>query len=374
MQSDSVKKIAVIGASGFIGLRLVELLANRTGPEVIPLVRSASSLAVLARRPMSWKITSFFDEANLAAALESCDVCVHAAIGDAAQIVQMAQSAYQACASAGVRRLVWLSSASVHGQNCPPGTDESAPLKDDQPLTYNNAKVRAEWALKKLSKDRRVEVVRLRPGVVFGPRSRWIADAANDIRASRACWIRGGHGICNSIYVDNLAEAIRLAAVSPGAAGEAFLIGDKETVTWRDFLVAIAQHLGSGESAFAEVSALTFAPERTNWSDRITMTPAYRRVGDMVPDRFKRVTKAVLRALPNPPPGPSAWTYRYAKPAPRLSHEHTLLQQCAWKFPNAHAVKLLGYNAPVTFAEGMRRSLDWLDFVEGRHRGRVERT
>jgi nucleoside-diphosphate-sugar epimerase len=187
-------KIALIGANGFIGLRTTEILSTRSDLTLIPFVRSPSSLAVLARQPLEWRITSFTDVAPLAAALKGCDVCIHAAIGDASQIVRMAEVTYQACAAAGVRRLVWLSSASVHSQNCAPGTDESSPLHDQHPLSYNNAKVRAEWALAKLARDKRVEVVRLRPGVVFGPRSRWITDPAAELRrrsdAPRRCHSR----------------------------------------------------------------------------------------------------------------------------------------------------------------------------------------
>ncbi len=358
--------VALIGASGFIGLRATEMLTARADLTLVPLVRSPASLAVLARQPLAWRITSFVDETALAAALKGCDVCVHAAIGDAAQIVRMAEVAYRACAAAGVRRLVWLSSASVHGQNCPPGTDESSPLHDQHPLTYNNAKVRAERALQKLAADRRVELVLLRPGVVFGPRSRWIADAAAEIRADRAGWLNGGRGLCNSIYVDNLVAAIRLAAVTPGIGGETFLVGDAETVTWREFLLPIARHLGRDESAFTEIALKTYAPEVESKLTALTLTPAYGQITGLMPDRAKRVVKGVLRGWANPVRGAGAWTLRPAAPAPALTQENALLQQCAWKFPHARAARLLGYVPPVTFAEGMSRSLAWLDFAEGR--------
>jgi uncharacterized protein YbjT (DUF2867 family) len=119
-------RVALIGASGFIGLRVTELLSARTDLTLVPLVRSPASLAVLARQRLDWRITSFLDPVALGAALQDCTTCVHAAIGDAAQIVRMAEVTYRACAAAGVRRLIWLSSASVHGQDCAPGTDESA--------------------------------------------------------------------------------------------------------------------------------------------------------------------------------------------------------------------------------------------------------
>lgn len=359
-------RIGLIGASGFVGLRTTELLGARPDLELIPLVRQPSSLAVLARQRLEWRITSFLKADALAAALHGCTVCVHAAIGDAAQIVRMAEAAYRACAAAGVRRLVWLSSASVHGQDCPPGTDESSPLHDHHPLVYNNAKVRAERVLQRLARDGRVEVISLRPGVVYGPRSRWIADAAAEIRAGRAAWLNGGRGICNGIYIDNLVEAIRLAAAVPGPVAGAFLVGDAETVTWREFLLPIARHLGRDETAFADLPPPQIAPERESRLSALTLTPAYGRIRRLVPSRLLRVTKGLLGAWREPAKTAGAWTLRPPVRPPQLTAEMALLQQCTWKFPHARATRELGFAPPVAFAEGLRRSLAWLDFAEGR--------
>lgn len=359
-------RVALIGASGFIGLRTTEILGARPDFRVTPVVRSPSSLAVLARQSLDWKICAFTDPVALGTALRGADACVHAAIGDPAQIVRMAAAAYRACAAAGVRRLVWLSSASVHGQNCDWGSDESSPLHDHHPLRYPNAKVRAEWCLQRLARDGRVTVVLLRPGVVFGPRSRWITEAAAGIAAGRAALHYHGRGICNSIYVDNLVEAIRLAATVPGLASGPLLVGDAETVMWRDFLLPIAWHLGRDESVFANLPPRPFAPERERLWARLTFHPAYARLTRLMSGRTKRVVKALVQAW-RPPAAPAdPWSPRPAPAGPQLTPENSLLQQCSWKLPLARAQQELGYAPPVTFAAGLRHSLAWLDFAEGR--------
>ncbi len=355
--------LAIIGANGFVGLRTTEILSAAAGFSVRPVVRSASSLAVLARQPLDWRISSFAESAPLAEALRGAEVCVHAAIGDAAQIAQMAETTYIACATAGVRRLVWLSSASVHGQAPAPGTTEATPLSDRQGLLYNNAKVRAEWALERLARDGRVEVVRLRPGVVFGPRSRWIADAFADLRAGRSVWLEGGRGLCNSIYIDNLVEAIRLAAALPGISGEKFLVGDAETVTWRDFLLPIAAHAGFGADAFTEVPLPEFAPEKEDAMTALTQLPVYGKLGRLMPERPKRMLKGLLRGWRPPTGGVDAWTWRHPQTDRGLTHELAELQRCRWKFPHEHAARILQYTPLYTFAEGQRRSLAWADFA-----------
>lgn len=359
-------KIAIIGANGFIGTRLVELFHLGARHTVVPVVRRASGLALPARFALNWRLGDALDVASLSTALAGCDAVVHAALGDPRQIAAMPAVLCAAAAAAGVPRVIYLSSATVHGQAPAPGTDEGTPLHCRHSLLYNNAKVCAERAFFRGCARHRLAGFALRPGVVFGPRSRWIANAAADLRAGTGAWLNDGRGICNSIYVDNLVEAVHLAALAPGRAGEALLVGDAETVTWRDFLGPIARHLGFDESAFTNLHVPAFPAERESLVASLTLSPLYARLGPRIPDRTKRLVKAVLRAWPSPPPAPDAWTLPHPAPLPCLTHELALLQQCTWKFPHTRAAARLGYRPTVTFSEGLRRSLAWLDFAEGR--------
>jgi len=358
-------KIAVIGANGFIGTRVVEMFHLGGRHAVVPVVRRASGLALPARFALDWRIGDALDVGSLANALAGCDAAVHTALGDPRQIEAMPSILCAAAAAARVPRVVYLSSATVHGQAPAAGTTEESPLHCHHALLYNNAKVRAERAFFRGCTRHRLAGFALRPGVVFGPRSRWIADAAADLRAGRGAWLLHGRGICNSIYVDNLVEAVHLALIAPDPGG-AFLVGDAETVTWREFLGSIARHAGLDESAFADMPVPSFAPERTSRLATLTLSPLYGRIGSGVPARAKRIVKGLLRAWPEPASAPDAWTLHASAPRPRLTHEMALLQQCAWKFPYDRAATRLGYRPTVAFADGLQRSLAWLDFAEGR--------
>ena len=353
-------KIAIVGASGFIGLRAVEWFTLGGRAEVRAVVRGFSSLAVLARQEIDWRVADPLDATALAEAIAGCDAVLHAAIGDPEQIERMAVAAVAACRAAGGTRLVWLSSASVHGQAPAIGTDEGAALRDDQPFPYANAKVRAE---RTLAAARDVPIVRLRPGVVHGPRSRWIADAAQQVRRGVAWWMDGGRGVCNSIYVDNLLEAARLACTAPDAVGEAFLIADAEAVAWRDLLLPIAAACGGGEHSFREIRPEDLPHHETppSWQ-RLAATGLGRRLTLHVPARAKRVVKSLAAAWPEPIPPRSAWSLPDA-PAPRVTAEVGELMQGRWKLPHAKAASVLGYRPPVPFAEGLRRGLAWLEWT-----------
>ncbi len=354
-------KIAIVGASGFIGLRAVEWFTLGGRAEVRAVVRGFSSLAVLARQELDWRVADPLDAGALAEAVQGCDVVLHAAIGDPDQIERMAESAVVACRAARVGRLVWLSSASVHGQAPASGTDETAELRDDHPFPYANAKVRAE---RTLVAARDLPIVRLRPGVVHGPRSRWIADVAREVRRGVAWLVEGGRGVCNSIYVDNLLEAVRLACSAPGAPGEAFLISDAEKVAWRDFLLPIAEAGGGGEHSFREVAARELpghgAPPPP--LQKLVSTELGRSLALRVPDRAKRLVKSLAASWPDPVTPRGAWSLP-DPPAVQVTAEVGELMMARWKLPNTKAASLLGYQAPVPFAEGLRRGLAWLEWT-----------
>ncbi len=354
-----MRTVGIVGANGFVGTRLVEMFHLGGGAEARPVVRSFKSLARLSRFELDCRIADARDEAALAKALEGCDAVVNTAVGDEKMIEGVIEPVWKACLAAGVRRLVHLSSGSVHGQAPEPGTTEASPLSSQQWNWYNNAKVRAEQRLVELGRGSKLECAILRPTVVFGPRSRWIWDAATAVAEGTACVANGGGGICNSIYVDNLAHAISLAIDAPGAAGEAFLIGDEETVTWSDFYRPIAQWLG-----VAELPSVEARPEPARKFDLVAgvrSIPGIQAALPRIPASLKRAVKGAWDGW-REAPKPSAWRLP-EKAAPSLSPEMNALQQCQWRLPHEKAARVLGYQAPVPFAEGMRRSIGWLEFA-----------
>lgn len=354
-------KVAIVGASGFVGTRLLEKWRLEGAFEPVPVARSFSSLAVMARFELPWRVCGLTDAAALARAFEGCEAVVHAAIGDPAQIVEMAGNIYLAAKAAGVKRLVVLSSSSVHGQAPDPGTNEESPLHERHAMAYNTAKVRAERLLHQLAADGAVQVVMLRPSVVFGPRSRWVADVATQLLEGSACLIRDGGALCNTIYVDNLVHAIERSLVVPEAAGQVFLVGDAERVTWRDFYAPIADALGLNMDAVRSVEPPVFSKPLKERVGALTSRPAVQRLLPLFPGKLKRLSKLLI-ANWRDTPLPNAWTLPGETPC-AVTEELALLGQCQWRLPIEKARRVLGYDPGVPFAEGMRRSIGWLKFA-----------
>lgn len=354
------EKLAVVGASGFVGSRLVELFHLSELCQVVPIVRGVSGLSRLSRFELDWRLADGCQLENLTKALAGCEAVVHSVVGDAHVIEAAAAALLPAAAKAGVRRVVYLSTASVHGQNPASGTSEDSTLSDQQEVEYNNAKVHAECTLLEDSGRYPVELVILRPSIVFGPRDRWVSILASELEAGIAWLIREGEGICNTIYVDNLVHAIRLALEAPKAAvGQAYLVGDAETVTWRELYEQTAERMGLRRDAIQHIPVPNF-PGRTTLDrlDSLRASPTAQRLIAKIPDQLKSVAKGALKGT-RPPVLQNPWQVPITRgPAP--SREMVLLQKCEYRLPDSKARRLLRYKPPVSFSEGLDRTLSWL--------------
>ncbi len=357
--------VAVIGANGFIGNRLVEMMHLEGGQDVTPIVRRPASLALPGRFSLNWRIGDALNVSSLRAALRGCDAIVHVALGDPRQIERMPSILCEAAASANIRRVVYLSSASVHGQNPEIGTDEMSPLRRKHSIEYNSAKVRAEEAFFNGVKVYGLEGYALRPGVVYGPRSRWIAELATDLYTEEAWLSSNGQGVFNGIYVDNLVDAIRCSLRAVDGAGEAYIVGDAETITWEEFYHVSADYLGVPRDTIRRLAVLPdFRMSLRERAERATQQRWVQSMLPVFPRDLKRATKAVLATF-GPSGQPEAWSDPVRSSHPRITEEMALLQGCMWKLPHAKAERHISYVPRVSFSEGMRRSFTWWKFANG---------
>ena len=358
-------KIAVLGANGFIGARITEMFALSKLTVVRPIVREYSSLARASRFDLDSRVADAFDQEALQAAFQGCDVVVHAVAGDIQTVLGTLTPVYQAAQKAGVRRLVYLSSGSVHGQNPLPGADENSALSDKQILPYNNAKVQAERMLSQLRSQGNVELVVLRPGIVFGPRSSWVINFADALLAGQSALLHRGRGICNSIYVDNLVHAIYLAAVHPAADQEVFLLGDQECITWADLYDPIAKALSYNLADLPEGMVAAQDPEqKPSWMERLEPIRVSKPVQGFLsifPHKLRVAAYRAYETILEPQAGEPSMVREEVKPV--ISREMAMLYSCQYKLPHTKATRILGYQPPVSFQDAIRRTVSWLSFA-----------
>lgn len=357
-------RVAIIGANGFVGSRVVEIFHLAGVCEVRPIVRQVTSLARLSRFDLSWRLADATRSDDLAQALAGCDAVVDCTVGLPKNIEAGAKALIPAARRAGVKRVVYLSSASVHGQNPPPGSDEDSRLSVRQEMAYNNAKVKAERCLLRDSQRLGIELFMLRPSIVFGPRDRWASSLVNELEQGLAWLVNEGKGICNTIYVDNLVEAIRCCLVAPaGSSGRPYHVGDAEVVTWRGFYETTAHKWGLGANQIRHIGV----PDRmaSTWLDRLhslRAVPLTQRAIALAPSRFKRIIKGAAAGWNEAKPT-NPWALPDRSPVVMPGREMVLLQQCCHRFPQEWAFKQLGYQPIVSFDEGLDRTLAWIKWA-----------
>jgi len=147
-------------------------------------------------------------------------------------------------AAAGARRLVFMSSIKVNGESTQrPYTEADPPRPED---AYGVSKWETEQALAGVAAATGLEVVVLRPPLVYGPGVK-----GNFLRLMRLV-ARGVPlplaSVANRrslIYVGNLADAVVAAIDAPGAAGRTLLAADAEDLSTPDLVRAIARSLGT---------------------------------------------------------------------------------------------------------------------------------
>jgi nucleoside-diphosphate-sugar epimerase len=240
-------RVLVTGASGFIGSRAVTRLAS-AGVSVRALVRR--SMAHGAENRPERVRGDVTDATSLRRAVAGCEVVFHCAWGgttleEQRQInVQGTRKVLEAAAQAGVRRVVHISSMAVHGYKFDAVLTEDAPL-NFQSDPYGISKAEGEVAAFERGGALGVEVVALRPPLVYGPRSPiWLVGYCERVKNEQVALIDGGEGIVNLVHVDDLVDAMWLAAKTPAVVGEAFLISGPQSVTWREYLGHFATMCG----------------------------------------------------------------------------------------------------------------------------------
>ncbi len=246
-------RILITGASGFIGRALCAHLQAQQ-QDFIPLYRQASSSNV----PQARYLPALDADTDCRAVLAGVDVLVHLAarvhvMNDTAAdpLAAFRQSNVAAtlnlarqAAQAGVKRLVFLSSIKVNGEVTLPGLafrSDSQPQPQDP---YGISKWEAEQGLQQIAAQTGLEVVIIRPPLVYGPGVK-----ANFLQLLR--WVEKGiplplAGMQNArsmVYVGNVVDLIARCCAQPEANGQIFLVSDQQDVSSAELIRAIATAL-----------------------------------------------------------------------------------------------------------------------------------
>ncbi|MBI3466165.1 MAG: NAD(P)-dependent oxidoreductase [Planctomycetes bacterium] len=331
--------IAVLGAGGYVGASLIEALVLDGQRHVRAVVRAPRNLASLCRfgTLIETKLADAEDFDSLQAAIAGCHAVVNLVTGPPTSIVRSTEAIYRACVATDVKRLVHMSSAVVFGDVT------SASLADDSPpicrhwMPYARAKAASENWLRGRLRTGSLSIAVLRPGIVWGR-------------------------VFNSIYIENLISCIRACCDHAGDIHGFYNIADEEHLTWRDFYEALAGPLDFDIARIANIPGDRLPRSAASLFEYVQSMPfangLYHRLKAVLPDTVKAAIKSRL-----------AGAYSYEQIAtdyvdtPTVRRELWHLQKIAYKLPTEKFRQQFGFSPPVSFDEGIRRTLNWLMFL-----------
>ncbi len=249
-------KVLLTGANGFVGRALCDELL-RHGTSVRGTLRQPDGKRALVQGVEPIEVRTINTATDWKAALAGCDVVVHLAarvhvMHDKASdpltefrrvntegTLNLARQAAQA----GVKRFIFISTIKVNGEGRDVAYRETdSPAPED---AYAISKWEAEQGLQRIARETGLEVVILRPPLVYGPGVK-----ANFLRLMRTVekgWPLPLGAIRNRrslLYLGNFVDAIRLCVEHPAAAGQTFLVDDGQPVSTPDLIRAVAHAMG----------------------------------------------------------------------------------------------------------------------------------
>ena len=248
-----MSNIMLTGASGFIGTHLFTALKRSSTFQIVGLCR---------RRPrdgngLKLQAVGDLQRADLSALLPDIGVLIHSAARahiikeEAGELlaeyrrvnVEGTLNVARQAVAAGVKRFIFISSIGVNGNiNTRPF------CVDDQPNPaepYAQSKWEAEQGLMQLAAETDMEVVIIRPPLVYGP-------GAPGNFGSLVRWIEKGtplplgaiHNKRSLVGVDNLVDLIIRCIDHPAAANQVFLAGDGQDLSTTELLRGVGKAMG----------------------------------------------------------------------------------------------------------------------------------
>jgi UDP-glucose 4-epimerase len=246
--------ILVTGANGFVGTALCAELLQSTPHTLFAALRHPPHCFLPGLKPLPIR-----DLSDLTPHLPQIDAIVHLA----ARVHQMHDTALdpqaafravnstataqlaQAAAQAGVKRFIYLSSIKVNGEHTLPGQPFTAQDPPHPQDPYGISKAEAEIQLRQIAQETGLEVVIIRPPLIYGP------GVKANFR-SLITWVDRGlplplGAIDNRrslVALPNLVDLILTCLTHPAAAHQTFLVSDDHDLSTTDLLKTMARAMG----------------------------------------------------------------------------------------------------------------------------------
>ena len=321
MKSLKNTSILVTGATGFVGSRLSELLSTREKAKVTGTGRNLDRVSYLKDHGVDLQAADLLNEDAMKDLVEGKEIVIHTAAALQADAktaqkvnVEATETLVRLAGEAGVSRFVHVSTVGACDMTNLKLVDETAPLALNHSSTYPRTKAEAEKRANEIASAYDMELSIVRPSMIYGPgHGFWSVEMFTNVLKGNPVMLGDGSGNFNPVYIDDVVDAIILCAKHPKAVGEAFNVAAGIT-TWREFMGHYAKLSGK----------------------ELKNVPLF---------------MARLMAFANKIPGITT----------PIDQGFIDMATSDKDFPNKKAADLLGWKPRVSYEEGMKRTLEWLE-------------
>lgn len=311
------KRVAITGATGFIGTALLQAL-HAAGAERVAIVGKGRRTAGLESLPFPVQLITVDDVCRMGDAVReaapalvvhlSAHVSTERSYASLAQTLQWnllsTIDVLTACAQTGVSRVILMGSTEEYGQNAAPFDPR---LALDPPSPYAASKAAQTAYARMFHNTFGLETVILRPTVVYGPGQSprmLISMVMEALAAGRPIDVTEGKQTRDFVYIDDVVDTILLALVAPGLSGDVWNVGSGEVVTVRDCLERIERITGTeglvlygvrpyiSREIFRYESEVERTYEALNWRPQVSLDKGLRRTWEFV--RARQASSAQL--------------------------------------------------------------------------------
>ncbi|HEX6851251.1 MAG TPA: NAD(P)-dependent oxidoreductase [Candidatus Polarisedimenticolaceae bacterium] len=229
------RRIAVLGASGFVGSALCERLFFEGSDEFVAVIHGSGRAGRIARLGIELRVADLMKPDSIRKAIQGCEVVVNCAMGDHDAMTRGFRNLVRALRDVRPSKFIHLSSILIYGETPPAASVD----EDAEPDPGRN-----EYGQTKLAQDRLVLGLHrggvpsyiLCPGNITGPYSPFLRSLCERLVQGPLPLVDGGRYPSNLIHVDNLVEGILAAIRSGRGAGARYFVNETRPVPWRELL------------------------------------------------------------------------------------------------------------------------------------------
>jgi nucleoside-diphosphate-sugar epimerase len=317
-------RVLLTGGTGFIGGRLLTHLLEK-GHQV-NLVVNRSTPSVPEGPSVKYHRCDLTDPVNFRSAGFKADAAVNVAgqlrvpgIPDARYWkihYEATKHVLEECTRFKLRRLVQVSTTGVYGVTGRTPVAEDGPIQPSD--IYEKTKWEGERYAREYCSDGKLDLVIVRPGLVYGPGDSHLLGLFKAIKYGLFRTIGDGDNFVHPVFIDDLVDGLMLALESPSAAGGTFNMVNPRPVAFRAFCEEAARALGKKLSKSG------------------------------IPPGLARTAGAVLEGVRS--------ATRIDMP---LTRDRVAFMTSDRAYSAARARDVLGWTAPTSLEEGMKRTVAW---------------